>query len=1062
MWRNRTGWRNRAIARSGGSSRPKLGAERLKAYLRVVMTLAVVLQPAPPAGASVEQARLTVVTADEDGVILALQAPPPALRTVIADGQPFTTIELTGAVPDERDGVPQTPVVGALVAVPPAGPVAVEVLALDTQPLSITAPLLVQSTGAQPPTGADKQPLSYDAAQLLAISQPAAELVDVTWWRSQRVARVRLRPVRVEQGSVLFHPRMVVRVRFDAAEGAAATSAAGRSPGAVANEGAFEPLLRNTLMNYGQGLAWRVPAGDAPIIAQTAVATTGDVSWWRVTLAAPGMARLECAALAAAGVPVAGGALHRVQAYDQGRGGRPLAVHVIDDGDDTCDATDAAIFYAPPAPSTYAAHLVVWLTLAAEPGAVHRATPQATVDAPAMETEGLTSTRYEVNRLYYSYVPLVEGAEHWYWDLLAPATGPARTYPFTLTAATALTAPLQIALDVAGYDGAHVTQMAVNGTPVATETWSGRTRRSIVATVAPELLHAGSNDLRVTAAGSGDLQYVDAFTVTVRQRLAAENDRLAFTPPATSTQAYAVSDFTTADVTVYDISEPPALRVMAASVSSPCPCTANFADDARSPRRYIALSAAQMNRPLAITAAPATALREPTAPADYLILAPAGLLAAAASLADYRAAQGLAVRAIDLQAIYDEFGDGRPHPEAIRAFIAHALAAWPRPAPAYVLLVGDGTYDPMGYLGAPPADSTPAYLRLVDPRVGETASDNRLTSAWDSPLPQIMIGRLPAAKPADVEAMVAKIIAFEGAPGDATWRGQATLAADNAYAANGAPDAGGNFWQKADAAAALLAGRGVTAERLYYNPCDPAVRPACALPYATFDAAAPLGAALAEAWRAGRRFVLFTGHGSPTAWAGAPTLLTADAAAALKTASPPIAVEMSCYTGFFHFPLRPAMAEVLMRTAGGGAVATWSSSGQSVARGHDLLLAGFLDAALAEPAPTLGAAILAAKFALFATGGGVYDDLLDTFHLFGDPALQLAPPPPPPAATATPEPAPESTPAATPTLRPGATPGAGSGETRPSATHTASPVATERPAGASLFLPLVEHDAGAQ
>src|SRR5690606_8227272 len=132
-------------------------------------------------------------------------------------------------------------------------------------------------------------------------------------------------PVRVEQGNVLFHPRMVVRVRFDAAEGTVATSSAGHIPGVAANEGAFEPFLHSTLPNYDQGLAWRVPTGGTPIGA-AAAATTGDTPWWRVTLAAPGMARLECAALAAAGVPVTDGALHRVQLYDQGRGGRPLAV----------------------------------------------------------------------------------------------------------------------------------------------------------------------------------------------------------------------------------------------------------------------------------------------------------------------------------------------------------------------------------------------------------------------------------------------------------------------------------------------------------------------------------------------------------------------------------------------------------------------------------------------------------------------------------------------------------------------------------------------------------------
>ncbi len=1000
-----------------------------------------------------EQAQVTIIRADTDGVILALDAPRPALRTIAVDGQPRTAIDLPGALPDVRDGAVQTPVVGALLAVPPTGPVTVEVLSLDTVPLQVPAPLLSQPN-APPPVEMGSVPPRIEGAAL-AQPQPAAELVDVTWWRSQRVARVRLRPVRQQGDALLFHPHMIVRVRFAAAESARGETPDVTAIGAATHEGAFEPILRSTLVNYAQGLAWRAPgdAGNVPPAVTTESA--GSASWWRVTLGAPGMVRLDCAMLAAAGVPVTADALQRVSLYDHGKGGRALAVQVVDNGDAACDASDAIVFYAPPAPSTYAANLVVWLTLAADPGSVCQATPQESGGATGIvEADALTAMRYELNRLYYSYVPMVEGAEHWYWDLLAPATGPARSYPFTLTATSVLTAPLQIVLDVAGYDGAHITQMLVNGATVATEAWAGRTRRTITATVAPEFLHAGDNELRVVAAGSGDLQYVDAFTVSGRQRLVAENDRLAFTQPLTGAHAYAASGFSTADVAVYDISDAPALRVMATTASTPCPCTASFADDAPAPRQYASLTAAQMNRPLRIEAAPATGLRTGAPQADYLILAPSGLLAAVAPLADYRAAQRLAVRAIDLQEVYDAFGDGRPHPEAIRALLTHALAAWPRPAPAYVLLVGDGTYDPLGYLGTPPAESAPANLRLVDPRLGETASDNRLASAWDSPLPQMMIGRLPAATPAEVAAMVAKIVAFEAAPADAPWRRQATLVADNAYSATGAPDAGGNFWQKADAAAALLASQGIAAERLYYNPCDPGVEPACALPYASFAEAPPLTTALAASWQAGRRFVIYSGHGSPTGWAGAPALLTADTAATLDSAAPPIVLEMSCYTGFFHFPLRPALAEVLLRKSGGGAVATWSSSGQSVARGHDLLLAAFLAAALSDQAPTLGAAILAAKGNLFATGAGIYDDLLDTFHLFGDPALQLAPHPPQPQPTLPPL----ATPRPTATAQPGATPSPTPGTDNdgpPAITPSPPPMTAVPPAAAELFLPLV-------
>ena len=59
-----------------------------------------------------------------------------------------------------------------------------------------------------------------------------------------------------------------------------------------------------------------------------------------------------------------------------------------------------------------------------------------------------------------------------------------------------------------------------------------------------------------------------------------------------------------------------------------------------------------------------------------------------------RQKQGLRVAVVDVEQVYDTFSDGEPGPEAIRAFVQYANSHWPAPAPRYLLLVGDASYDP--------------------------------------------------------------------------------------------------------------------------------------------------------------------------------------------------------------------------------------------------------------------------------------------------------------------------------------------------------------------------------
>ena len=114
---------------------------------------------------------------------------------------------------------------------------------------------------------------------------------------------------------------------------------------------------------------------------------------------------------------------------------------------------------------------------------------------------------------------------------------------------------------------------------------------------------------------------------------------------------------------------------------------------------------------------------QPVSGADYLILSPAPFMPALTDLIALRQSQGLLVAVENLQAIYDAF-DGRPTPDAIHAYLQVAYTTW-NPRPAYVLLVGDGTFDPKLYRADSKETFLPPYLADVDPWMGETAADNR-------------------------------------------------------------------------------------------------------------------------------------------------------------------------------------------------------------------------------------------------------------------------------------------------------------------------------------------------
>ena len=346
--------------------------------------------------------------------------------------------------------------------------------------------------------------------------------------------------------------------------------------------------------------------------------------------------------------------------------------------------------------------------------------------------------------------------------------------------------------------------------------------------------------------------------------------------------------------------------------------------------------------------------------ADLVIVTVPQLRDALKPLVEAREKQGLRVAVVDVEQVYDAFSHGRTDPLAIQALMRHARAHWTAPAPRYLLLAGDASYDPLGHVKGAEADLIPTRtVRTVFS--GWTGSDVWYALPDDGPtsMPAFAVGRFPAQNAEQLATMVRKTLAYEGETVDLAWRSKVVLVADNdepAFAEETALFAG-----------ALAANQSelVTIEGDGENARD----------------------ALNRAFADGAGLVGYFGHGSVTLW-GKENVFDVEAAGKLRNKRLPIVFTVTCLTGFFEHPTTVSLGETLLRQADGGAVAALVPSSAAVLPDQRLLAEG-LAQALIDPRPrALGDIVHDAQLSLPQQEGGVREILL-TFNLLGDPTLTV-------------------------------------------------------------------------
>jgi hypothetical protein len=320
----------------------------------------------------------------------------------------------------------------------------------------------------------------------------------------------------------------------------------------------------------------------------------------------------------------------------------------------------------------------------------------------------------------------------------------------------------------------------------------------------------------------------------------------------------------------------------------------------------------------------------------------------------------LKILEVPLDVLYDQFNDGLPSPEAIRRFLEYAVRNW-QPAPRYVLLVGDATFDPRGYTAPKEANRLPTFF-VQTGYGGETASDVVFAQPEAGASPIIAIGRIPARNPNQVKNFVDKVLSYEQASASAVWRGRVLAVADGQEA---------GFKQEAQS---FLDQLPQTVKKQLYNP-EVGVK----------DAAGQIQ----NYFSSGYILVGYFGHGSLNMWGKDRIFSSTDVEALKNQNALPIVLAVTCLNGLFTHPKVDSIAETLLFQPGGGAVGVLAPTSLTLPADQSFFVDGLVKNLIKRPALTLGEAFLSAQQEIPRGNPGSLD-VLETFLLFGDPALQIA------------------------------------------------------------------------
>lgn len=576
------------------------------------------------------------------------------------------------------------------------------------------------------------------------------------------------------------------------------------------------------------------------------------------------------------------------------------------------------------------------------------------VFSPVKANTYIASLQLEENMVY---APQVDDFDTWFWlSMPAPFS---QEFEFELSDVSPGPGSVSVELWATTQSSEspdHHLRLLLNQQQIADQFWDGKGLKIIQAEVPEGMWRSGVNKLQIESPGdtgvAADIVLLNRIAFSYPRYTIAQDDHLGFTG---SGEKKILSGFS-GPVEGYDVTDP--ASVVRIELITKDDSTIEL--QSQIDHQYLIVGPQGVLEPHALLRPSLSPeISAPDFAGDYVAIGPPDLLEPLQPLLDQRASQGFEVVAVTDEAIYDQFNYGFPEPWAISKFLRYASENW-EVSPRYVLLVGDSTYDPKGYIGQGEANQLPAYF--VDTVYGgETVSDVIFARLDEDAWPDIALGRIPAQTPDQVAIWVQKLLAYEQASHAEDWNQRILAVAD-----------GQEQTFENDAQSFLDRFPGAFQKSL--------VNPAAG--------ATGTNVEIRERIDSGYLLVAYFGHGSIQMWGKDRLFSTEDVAKLSNQGRYPLVVNMTCLTGLFTHPKVESLAETLLWHQDGGAVAVLAPTSLTLPTDQSFLSNALVDALIADPDQAIGDALLAARRKVPANTKGTRD-VMDTFLLFGDPAMKL-------------------------------------------------------------------------
>lgn len=639
-------------------------------------------------------------------------------------------------------------------------------------------------------------------------------------------------------------------------------------------------------------------------------------------------------------------------------------------------------FYGKPSDSQYSNENVYWLVSGVDPHEFLSADENKERNAEEEEQKleffqehtvlppdsFFARLQLEENRIYK---PQVDRDDPWFWSSMTAPNQ--QSYDIQLPHLVGGNSRLRLgfwATTESRDTPDHHLIVRVNGHVVEDETWDGLGSYTIESDIEPGILQNGTNTIEIIAPGdtgvAADIVLLDEMEIGYPREYVAESDRLDFVSNGGAHSVGGLSEH----ISVYDITPPTIVEIQSQSDNG----TVKF--EGQVDHRYWISGEVGYLEPVKVEPAILNPdLRRPGDGVEYIAIGPPDLLQPLQPLLDLREEQGLKVLSVPLDAVYDQFGAGLPEPQAIREFLKYTQENW-YPSPRYLLLVGDASYDPKGFISPDEANRLPVFL-INTVYGGQTASDVGYAQLADEEWApdsdtdadyHLAVGRIPARTASEVAILVEKILNYErvitegNQPGP--WEQNILAIAD-----------GQDIAFRADAQAFLdLFSGNYQTDLLSPSAGEVGVNQQ-----------------IIDKIIEGNLLVAYFGHGSLNMW-GKDRLFSVDDVDKLSTGDrSPIVINMTCLTGLFTHPNTESLAEAMLWKPDGGAVAVLAPTSLTLPNDQSFLVQSFVQTMLEDPSLPLGELLRRARAQVPSDTRG-RRDVIQTFLLFGDPALRLPSP----------------------------------------------------------------------